>query len=239
MRRATSTPCTPRGSRRSSCTSVCGRSHTLPTRGERSPAGRRARASGRSDAGPRRQAGVSDAVAVLRRKGLVARDPESRTAALSLTTGGQTLADGLAAWDQRTREQLADLPVADKHATLRLLLDLVAGLQRSGAITDARMCMTCRFFRRNAHPNSDRPHHCALVTRRWTPRSCGSTAQSTSLGLPDRLSTLVHLGSERPLMPTASALCRLRHRTRPAPRRRVVEPPSPRQSRLTTRGLGW
>jgi DNA-binding MarR family transcriptional regulator len=106
---------------------------------------------------------VSGAVAVLRRKGLVDRDPGSRKAAMSLSARGRAVAAGLADWDQRTRQQLADLPVGDKHATLRLLLDLIAGLQRSGAITVARMCVTCRFFRRDAHPNSPRPHHCALV----------------------------------------------------------------------------
>ena len=106
---------------------------------------------------------VSDAVAVLRRKGLVDRDAGSRKAALSLSARGRAMADGLADWDQRTRQQLADLPVGDKHATLRLLLDLIAGLQRSGAITVARMCVTCRFFRRDAHPNSTRRHHCTLV----------------------------------------------------------------------------
>jgi DNA-binding MarR family transcriptional regulator len=106
---------------------------------------------------------VSDAVAVLRRKGLVDRDPGGRKAALSLSAGGRALADGLADWDQRTRQQLAQLAASDKHPTLRLLLDLIAGLQRSGAITVARMCVTCSFFRRDAHPNSLRPHHCALV----------------------------------------------------------------------------
>jgi DNA-binding MarR family transcriptional regulator len=106
---------------------------------------------------------VSDAVAVLRRKGLVDREPGSRKTALSLSARGRAVAAGLADWDERTRRQLPDLPVADKQATLRLLLDLIAGLQRSGAITVARMCVTCRFFRRDAHRNSARPHHCALV----------------------------------------------------------------------------
>jgi DNA-binding MarR family transcriptional regulator len=106
---------------------------------------------------------VSDAVAVLRRKGLVDRDPSSRRAALSLSPRGQALAAELGDWDLRTRRGLAELPAADKDAALRLLLDLIAGLQRSGAITVARMCVTCRFFRRDAHPDPARPHHCALV----------------------------------------------------------------------------
>jgi DNA-binding MarR family transcriptional regulator len=105
---------------------------------------------------------VSDAVAVLRRKGLVDRDPASRRT-LSLSTAGRAMAVRLAGWDERTRAQLAHLPLADKDATLRVLLDLIAGLQRAGAITVARMCVTCRFFRRDAHPGTIRPHHCALV----------------------------------------------------------------------------
>jgi DNA-binding MarR family transcriptional regulator len=106
---------------------------------------------------------VSDAVAVLRRKGLVERDMASRKAALSLSARGRELAEELASWDRRTREQLATLQAAGKQATLQLLLDLIAGLQRSGAITVARMCVTCRFFRRDAHPDPAQPHHCALV----------------------------------------------------------------------------
>ena len=106
---------------------------------------------------------VSDAVAVLRRKELVDRDAASRKASLSLSARGQSVADDLADWDQRTRAQLADVPAADKQFMLGLLLDLIAGLQRSGAISVARMCVTCRFFRRDAHPDSAQPHHCALV----------------------------------------------------------------------------
>ena len=106
---------------------------------------------------------VSDAVTVLRRKGFVDRDPTSRRAVLELSARGQALAAEVADWDRRTRQQLADSSVEDKQVTLRLLLDLIAGLQRSGTITVARMCVTCRFFRRDAHPDQARPHHCALV----------------------------------------------------------------------------
>ena len=107
---------------------------------------------------------VSDAVAVLRRKGLVEREATSRRAAVGLSARGRALADELAGWDRRTREQLAVLPPSDKETALRLVLDVIAGLQSSGAITVARMCVTCRFFRRDAHPaDRARPHHCALV----------------------------------------------------------------------------
>jgi DNA-binding MarR family transcriptional regulator len=106
---------------------------------------------------------VSDAVAVLSRKGLVARETASRRAALTLSDRGRTLAGELADWHEHTRRQLAGLAEADKETALRLLLDLIAGLQRAGTITVARMCVTCRFFRRNLHAGAARPHHCALV----------------------------------------------------------------------------
>jgi DNA-binding MarR family transcriptional regulator len=106
---------------------------------------------------------VSDAVAVLRRKGLLEREGGKRTARLALSARGRGLADELADWHERTLRQLTALPADDKEQALRVLLELIAGLQRSGAITVARMCVSCRFFRRDEHAGSARPHHCALV----------------------------------------------------------------------------
>jgi DNA-binding MarR family transcriptional regulator len=106
---------------------------------------------------------VSDAVAVLSRKGLVAREAPSRKAPLALSERGRALAGELVDWHEQTRRELAGFPGPEKEMTLRLLLDLIAGLQRSGVITVARMCVTCRFFRRNQHAGAARPHHCALV----------------------------------------------------------------------------
>lgn len=104
---------------------------------------------------------ISDALAALRRKGLVAaagrRDP------LTLTPRGRDVTRELTGWDERTRAQLTALPAADKEATLRTLLELVAGLQRAGVITVARMCTSCRHFRRQARPGSAKPHYCALL----------------------------------------------------------------------------
>jgi DNA-binding MarR family transcriptional regulator len=106
---------------------------------------------------------VSDAVTVLRRKGLVEREGDGRRAPLALTRRGRTTATAVAGWLDRTRALLAELPTDDKEQTLRLAIELIAQLQRSGVITVARMCATCRFFRRDAHPGSAQPHHCALV----------------------------------------------------------------------------
>lgn len=106
---------------------------------------------------------VSDALAALRRKGLVVRETPGRRASLALTPRGRALAAEVADWHARTREQLASLGGGDKRATLRVLLELITGLQRTGAITIARMCATCRHFERERHAGEARPHHCALL----------------------------------------------------------------------------
>lgn len=106
---------------------------------------------------------VSDAVAALERKELVRREPGGRRATLVLTPVGRRLAGTLAGWDERTRHALAEVADADKRAGLRMAMDMIAALQRAGAISIARMCSTCRFFRRDAHAGSNRPHHCALL----------------------------------------------------------------------------
>ncbi len=106
---------------------------------------------------------VSDAVAVLRRKGLIERQGDARRAPLALTSRGWETANAVTGWLDRTRAVLARLPTDDKQRTLRVARDLIADLQRTGVITVARMCATCRFFRRGAHPSAPQPHHCALV----------------------------------------------------------------------------
>jgi DNA-binding MarR family transcriptional regulator len=106
---------------------------------------------------------VSDAVTVLERKGLVEREQPGHRSTLALSRQGRAVAADLASWQERTRIQLARLPADDKRAALRVVLGMIAGLHREGAITVARMCVTCRFFRRGQHPCSARPHHCALL----------------------------------------------------------------------------
>jgi hypothetical protein len=43
------------------------------------------------------------------------------------------------------------------------LLKTVRALQVRGRIPVSQMCVTCRFFRPDAHAGALRPHHCALV----------------------------------------------------------------------------
>jgi len=112
------------------------------------------------------RATVSDAVSSLEKKGLVEREhwPEDkRVATLRLTPAGKEVARGLATWANPIEELLASTPPEEKEVVMRFLMRLVASLQRSGVVTIARMCVSCRFFWPDAHPGDSSPHHCALL----------------------------------------------------------------------------
>ena len=112
------------------------------------------------------RATVSDAVGSLEEKGLVRRErwPEDgRVVTLQLTPAGEELAGELSTWAGVVKEHLDSSSEEEKKVVLRFLMDLIASLQRTGVITVARMCVACRFFRPNAHPEEESPHHCALL----------------------------------------------------------------------------
>ena len=46
---------------------------------------------------------------------------------------------------------------------MRFLMDLIGSLQKSGMISVARMCVTCRFLRPDAQRGEDSSHYCALL----------------------------------------------------------------------------
>jgi DNA-binding MarR family transcriptional regulator len=109
---------------------------------------------------------VSDAVAALRRKRLVESGPapaDRRATQLELTERGRKLAGELNAWQERIASRLPAVAGEDKAAALGMLLDLIGELQRERVITVARMCTTCRFFARDAHPGEPLRHHCRLL----------------------------------------------------------------------------
>jgi DNA-binding MarR family transcriptional regulator len=112
------------------------------------------------------QATVSDAVATLETKGLVRREqwPEDRRiVTLRLTPDGEKLATTLSGWADPIREHLQPFSPDDREAVMRFLIGLIGSLQRSGLITVARMCVTCRFFQQDIHPGEPLLHHCALL----------------------------------------------------------------------------
>jgi DNA-binding MarR family transcriptional regulator len=112
------------------------------------------------------RATVSDATRTLEAKGLLRRKPwsrDGRVATLRLTPAGNEVAVGLSGWADVVEEQLRSFAPEEKEAVMRFLMRLISALQTEGVITVARMCVSCRFFRPDAHPRSASPHHCALL----------------------------------------------------------------------------
>lgn len=101
---------------------------------------------------------VSAAISTLESKGLVRRaraKGDARFVDIKLTPKGRSLARKLAGWLDDVVETLAELPSDDKAVALRVLLELIAGLQRRGKIPYVRMCLSCAYFQR--------PSYCRLL----------------------------------------------------------------------------
>jgi DNA-binding MarR family transcriptional regulator len=112
------------------------------------------------------RATVSDAVGSLEKKGLIRREPwpdDKRVTTLGLTHAGEHTARELAAWANVVEEHLKGCSPEEKEAVMRFLMGLIGSLQKNGLITVARMCVTCRYFRPDAHRGESSPHHCALL----------------------------------------------------------------------------
>ena len=112
------------------------------------------------------QATVSDAVDSLEAKGFIGREPwpaDRRVVTLRLTPEGELLAAELSTWADPIREHLRNSSPGESEVVMRFLMELIGSLQRSGVITVARMCVTCRFFQPDIHPDADSPHHCGLL----------------------------------------------------------------------------
>lgn len=109
---------------------------------------------------------VSDAVGSLEKKGLVHREPwpeDRRVVTLRLTPAGEVLATRLSIWANAVKEHLSTSSTEEKEVVMHFLMGLIGSMQKAGIITVARMCVTCRFFRPDAHPGGGSPHHCALL----------------------------------------------------------------------------
>lgn len=109
---------------------------------------------------------VSDAVKTLRRKELLAatRDPgDARVVLLSLTDAGRAEAARLDVTSEDLGGAVATLSDDDFAAMLRGTVTLMRELQARRLIPVSRMCVTCRFYRPDAHEDPAAPHHCDYV----------------------------------------------------------------------------
>jgi DNA-binding MarR family transcriptional regulator len=109
---------------------------------------------------------VSDALAALVAKGLVAKAPSPRhprAVVITLTPAGRAAAERAAGWPDSLLAAVDTLDPEEQGALLRALTKMILELQGRGEIRVARMCATCRFFRPNVYADAVQPHHCAFV----------------------------------------------------------------------------
>jgi DNA-binding MarR family transcriptional regulator len=111
-----------------------------------------------------RQPTVTDSVIALERKGLVRRqaDPADARATIVKVTP-DAVARPAAAVPSLAAAALADLTEAEQASLLQTLIKLIRSLQLRQAIPPQRICVTCKYFRPNVHPEPAEPHHCAFV----------------------------------------------------------------------------
>lgn len=117
---------------------------------------------------------ASDAVRALVAKGLVSKrrdQRDGRAVAISLTDRGRAEAERVAGWPDFLAAAAATLSPGEQAVFVRALVKLVRELQERGDIPVARMCVSCRYFRPNVHPDAERPHHCAYVDAAFGDRS--------------------------------------------------------------------
>lgn len=109
---------------------------------------------------------VSDALAALHRKELVARGPDpddGRSTLFTPTRAGSRQAAELSTWADPVLARLAGVDDERKAEALHLVLEVIGGLFRDGEIAVARTCLTCVHFAPDAHDDEVRPYHCRLM----------------------------------------------------------------------------
>ncbi|MGH6845589.1 MAG: MarR family winged helix-turn-helix transcriptional regulator [Methylocella sp.] len=111
-----------------------------------------------------RQPSITDSVIALERKGLVSRqaDPADARAAIVKVTP-ETRAQPAAAVPALVAAALADLSEAEQASLLVTLIKLIRSLQLRHAIPPQRLCVSCKYFRPNVHPEPEASHHCTFV----------------------------------------------------------------------------
>lgn len=109
---------------------------------------------------------ASDAIGALQSKGLIEKttDPEDgRAVLITLTRLGRVTAEKNDTFPAGFLSTIGELRLDDLAGLQRSLTSIIRSLQERGLIEPQRLCVTCRFFRPNAHADTATPHHCAFV----------------------------------------------------------------------------
>lgn len=99
-------------------------------------------------------------------KGLLKKndDPQDgRASLLLLTPAARKLVGNGPTQIPEVEGALASLGHANRADLLKLIVSTIRALQNSGAIAPQRLCVTCKYFRGNAHADKSKPHHCQFV----------------------------------------------------------------------------
>jgi len=111
-----------------------------------------------------RQPTVTDSLIAMERKGLIERRADPSDARATIATAAPAALPKLAASaPAHAAAVLAELTEVEQASLLKTLIKLIRGLQLRQAIPPQRLCVTCKYFRPNAHPGAEAPHHCAFV----------------------------------------------------------------------------
>lgn len=109
---------------------------------------------------------ASDAVGALESKGLIEKQADARdgrAVLISLTRPGREIAERDDAFPAGFLSAIGELGADNQAGLQRSLTSIIRSLQERGLIEPQRLCVTCRFFRPNAHAGAAKPHHCAFV----------------------------------------------------------------------------
>jgi len=109
---------------------------------------------------------VSDAITALEDKELIVRtrgEEDKRTVYLSLTAEGKRTARKLGGWLNVVQEQIDGFSSDEKTVLIKSIIQLIDAFQREGLISTKGMCVSCTYFRSNAHKSKTAPHHCVYI----------------------------------------------------------------------------
>jgi DNA-binding MarR family transcriptional regulator len=113
-----------------------------------------------------RQPTVTDSLLALERKGFILRQSDPKDGRAHLVHPSE---EGRAAFLMVTGQMprmetaLAGLTRKEQAALLHIIIKMIRGILHEEAMPVQRMCVTCRHFRPQAQPKTDRPHFCDLV----------------------------------------------------------------------------
>lgn len=109
---------------------------------------------------------ATDSIAALVRKGLLTKTPDpedARAVTLRITQAGRDIVRGIGLVITATERALETLTDQERTELLQIIIKTIRALQVAGALSPQRMCVTCQYFRPNAHNEPKTPHHCDYV----------------------------------------------------------------------------